>query len=103
MTLTISGVPDVAGNALGPQTTQFTTGTGPDLVTPVVVATNPLRSATGVPLNTVIVEQTSEPIYPGTVKSQTFSVLAQTTGQTVAGTYSVSVDGQTIPRLPSGP
>jgi len=103
MTLTISGVTDVAGNALAPQTTQFTTGTGPDLVTPVVVATNPLRSATGVPLNTVIVEQVSEPIDPGTVNSQTFSVLDQTTGQTVAGTYSVSVDGQTITFLPSGP
>jgi len=41
MTLTISGVTDVAGNAVVAQTTQFTTGTGPDVTIPVVVITNP--------------------------------------------------------------
>ena len=69
MTLAISGVTDVAGNAVAPQTTTFTTGTGPDLVAPAVVSENPFNGATGVPLNVPVMLQTSKPLNPGTVNT----------------------------------
>jgi YD repeat-containing protein len=97
MTLTINGVTDVAGIAVPPQTTTFTTGTGPVVVAPAVVSENPFAGATMVPLNAPIMLQTSEPIAPGTVNQSTFAV------GTVAGTYTVSADGQTISFLPSAP
>jgi len=103
MTLTISGVTDVAGNAVAPQTTTFTTGAGPDVVAPAVVSETPFSGATGVPLNAVITLQTNEPIDPGTVNKNTFLIDDNTTGQGVAGSYSVSTDGQTISFLPNAP
>jgi len=103
MTLTISGVTDVAGNAVVAQTTQFTTGTGPDVTIPVVVSANPYSGESNVPLNATIQLQVNEPVDPGTVNSSTFTVRDSTTSQTVVGSYSVSVDGQTISFVPSVP
>ncbi len=104
MTLTISGVTDGAGNPVASQTTQFTTGAGPDVTAPLLVSANPLETnvyqpPTNIPLNTVVQLQVNEPVDPGTVNSNTFSVLQA--GQSVAGTYSVSADGQTITFVPS--
>jgi hypothetical protein len=106
MTLTISGITDVAGNPAAPQTTQFTTGTGPDVIAPLVVWTNPLetnvyQAPAGVPLNAVVQIQVNEPVDPGTVNSSTFSVLDAATNQSVSGTYSVSADGLTITFVPA--
>jgi len=101
MTLTISGVTDVAGNSVATQTTQFTTGTGPDVLTPIVVAENPYNQESNVPLNTTIQLRINEPVDPGTVTSSNFAVTDTTASQTVAGTYSVSADGQTITFVPS--
>jgi len=103
MTLAVSRVTDVAGNAVKAQTTTFTTGTGPDLVAPAVLSENPFNGATNVPLNTPITLQTSEPIDPATVNANTFFIDDNTTGQEVAGSYSVSADGRTINFLPSAP
>jgi len=103
MTLTISGVTDVAGNAVATQTTHFTTGTGPDVVTPTVVAESPFSGESNVPLNTIIQVQVNDPIDPGTVTSSSFVVFDSTTSQTVAGSYSVSADGLTITFLPNAP
>src|SRR5258707_4372315 len=103
MPLAVSGVTDLAGNAVVGQTTHFTTGTGPDVVIPVVVSTNPFSAETNVPLNTPIQLQVNEPVDPGTVNSNTFIVRDSTTGQTVAGSYSVSADGQTISFVPRAP
>jgi YD repeat-containing protein len=103
MTLAISGVTDVAGNAAAPQTTTFTTGTGPDVVAPAVINTNPFNQAVNVPVNTPIMLQISEPIDPGTVNSNTLIVQDDFTFQRVAGSYSVSPDGRTINFLPSAP
>ncbi len=103
MTLAISGVTDAAGNAVAAQTTQFTTGTGPDLVAPAVVAENPYNGESSVPLNAVIQLQVNEPVDPGSVNSSTLQVQDSTTGQNVAGSYSVSADGQTVIFVPSAP
>lgn len=53
ITVTISRVQDLASNKVAAQSTQFTTGTGPDVVAPRIVSTNPFNGATNVPLNTV--------------------------------------------------
>jgi len=103
MTLTISGVTDIAGNAVTPQTTTFTTGTGPDVVAPAVVNQNPFNGAGNVPVNTPIMLQVSEPVDPGTVNQNTLFIEDGTTGQEVAGSYSVSPDGRTINFLPGAP
>jgi YD repeat-containing protein len=103
MTLTISGVTDVAGNVVKAQTTTFTTGTSPDLVSPQVVSTNPFSAATNVPLNALIMLLVSEPVDPSTVNSVTLAVSNATLGTQIAGTYSVSTDGRTISFLPSAP
>jgi len=101
MSLTINGVTDVAGNPVPAQTTQFTTGPGPDTIQPSVLSASPLNGAGNVAVNAVVVLHVSEPIDPGTVNSSTFSVLNGNTY--LAGTYSVSPDGQTITFLPSAP
>jgi RHS repeat-associated protein len=108
MTLTISGITDVAGNPVTPQTTQFTTGTGPDVVAPLVVWTSPLettsyQSPTNVPLNAIVQLETNEPVDPGTVNSNTFIVSDMSTEQNLTGTYSVSADGLTITFIPGAP
>lgn len=104
MTLTISGITDGAGNPVAPQTTQFTTGFGPDVTAPLLASANPHETnvnqpPTNVPLNTVVQLQVNEPVDPGTVNSNTFQILQG--GHSVPGTYSVSADGQTITFVPS--
>ena len=103
MTLTITGVTDVAGNAAATQSTTFTTGTGPDLIPPSVVNENPFSNAGNVAVNSPIQLQANEPIDPGSVNSNTLFIQDQTTGAEVAGSYSVSADGRTINFLPSTP
>ena len=102
ITIAISGVTDVAGNQVQAQSTQFTTGSGPDLLAPQVVGQSPPNSATNVPLNAPIVVQVNEPVDPGTVAGSTF-FLQDFTGQAVAGSYSFSPDGQTVYFLPTVP
>ena len=101
MTLTVSGVTDLAGNALPSQTTQFTTGTGPDGIPPTIVMASPFQNAQNVPLNAIVMLQMSEPVDPGTVSSSTLTLRNSSTGQVAAGTYSLSADGLTISFVPS--
>jgi len=103
MTLTVTGVLDLAGNAVLTKTTQFTTETGPDLVAPAVISENPFSGATNVPLNAPITLQTSGPVDPGTVNSSTLVVVDNVTGQQVVGSYSVSGNDQTISFVPNAP
>jgi len=101
MTLTVNGVTDSAGNAVVPQTTQFTTGVGPNLTPPAVVAVTPSPGAVNVPTNAIVTVQLSEPIDPTTVTASGITV--DYNGNNLPGTYSVSADGQTINLLPSAP
>ncbi|MGB6803713.1 MAG: Ig-like domain-containing protein, partial [Candidatus Sulfotelmatobacter sp.] len=103
MTLTISGVTDVAGNAVPTQTTQFTTGTGPDVAPPFVVSASPIQGAQNVPLNAIVTLQMSQPVDPGTVNGSTLTLTNSSNGQTVTGTYAVSADGLTITFVPGAP
>lgn len=103
MSVAISGVTDVAGNTVVAKTTHFTTGMGPDGTIPLVVRANPFSGERNVPLNAPVVLQISEPVDPGTVSSSTFLVQDETTLQPVAGSYSVSADGQTISFVPNAP
>jgi len=101
MTLEINGVTDLAGNAVAPQTTQFTTGVGPDLLPPAVVGVSPYDGAANVPTNSVVVVQLDTPIDPSTVSASGISV--DYNGQLLPETFSVSSDGETISFLPSSP
>lgn len=60
MTVTIAGVMDVAGNAAPAQTTTFTTGQGPDVISPAVIEENPFDEAENVPLNAPIMLRTNQ-------------------------------------------
>jgi hypothetical protein len=101
MTLTISGVTDVAGNAVTAQTTTFTTGTAAATSTPGVVVSNPIASATAVPLNAALSLETDAEIDLTTVTTSSYQVYDTTLNQTVSGTYTLSADGLTIYFVPT--
>ena len=101
MTLTISGVKDVGGNAVAAQTTHFTTGTAASTSAFGVVATNPSASATGVPVNAAISLRTNGAVDGTTVNSSTFQVYDQTLNTYLTGSYSLSADGLTVYFVPA--
>jgi hypothetical protein len=101
--LAISGVEDLAGNAVATQTTSFTTSDTPDFFAPVVVRTVPQQSAIGVPLNTVIEVQLNEPIDAGLIDSNSFRIRDNTSGVDVAGTRSVDSNARTLTFVPAAP
>lgn len=100
-TLTVSGVEDVAGNAVVAAVSTFDTAAGPDFAPPQVVAQSPANGATQVPVNAVIELEANEPIDPGTADTSSFFVQDNTTGLRVAGT--VSVSGRKAMFTPSAP
>ena len=101
MTLTISGVTDVAGNAVTPFTSTFTTGTAAATSNFGVVVENPVASATNVPVNAAISLQANAQIDGTTVSTNSFQVYDTTLNQTVAGSYSLSPDGKTVYFVPT--
>ena len=101
--LTIDGVRDAAGNAVTPQTTQFTTGTGIDTVRPSVVATSPFNAATDVAVNSPVILDINEAIDPITVDANTVFIRDNTTFVSIPGLYSVSPDGRRISFVPAAP
>ncbi|MGH3846549.1 MAG: Ig-like domain-containing protein [Pseudonocardiaceae bacterium] len=103
MTVAVAGVEDLAGNQVVSRTTQFTSGAGPATAQPAVVQENPFSGAAGVATNTVVQLETSVPVDPGTVDSNTFVVRDNVTGQNVAGSYTVSGDGRTLSFVPGAP
>lgn len=103
ITIAVSGVQDVAGNAVVPKTTHFTVGAGPDNVAPTVVSESPFSGATNVPLNAPIMFQTNKPIDPASVNSTTFVINDVTATTQVAGSYSVGANDQTASFVPSAP
>ena len=101
MTLTVSGVTDVAGNAVTAFTSSFTTGTAAATSNFGVVVENPVASATGVPVNAAISLQANSEIDGTTVSTSSFQVYDTTLNQTVAGSYSLSADGRTVYFVPA--
>jgi large repetitive protein len=102
MTVTITGVQDLAGNPVVAKTTHFTTAAGPATTNPVIVATSPANDSSDVPLNSLITLQANVPVDPASVNSTTFAVFDEF-GFAVSGAYSISADGKTIMLVPSGP
>jgi hypothetical protein len=104
MTLAISGVKDVAGNAIAPQSTQFITAATPQTFTSVaVVSTNPPAGTTNVPINVAIGVQTNAEIDPTSVNPSSFAIHDNVLNQNVTGAYSQSADGMTLYFVPTGP
>src|SRR5439155_2848533 len=103
VTVTIAGVTDLSGNAVGASATQFSVAAGPDITPPIVQASNPANGLGGVPTNVIIAIRVDEPLDPSTVNSGTFLVYDNALGQQVAGVYTVSSDGRTISFVPSAP
>ena len=88
----ISGVEDLVGNGVVPQTTSFTTAAGPDLGAPVVVEVSPFSGATDVPVNVVVQMELNEPLDPSTVTASALIIQDNSTGQPVAGTVTLTGD-----------
>ncbi len=100
ITIAISGVMDVAGNAVTPQTTHFTTGTAAATTTPGVVVENPFASAAGVPVNAALSLQATAPLDITSASTSTYQLYDTTLSQAVAGSYTLGADGMTIFFLP---
>ncbi len=99
--LTVLGVEDHAGNAVTPQTTQFTTGTGIDTVRPTVSYTTPFSGASDVPVNSPVIVELNERLDPITVEN--LFVRDNTTFSEVTGTVTLSSDGRVISFAPDAP
>jgi hypothetical protein len=97
MTLAISGVTDIAGNAVATQSTSFTTGTGSDITAPVVVSSSvDTLDTTNVPQNSVFTLKFSKPMnILGLMVTTNFYLYDSTLGSYIATNRSFSSDGAT--------
>ena len=101
--LNVTGVRDLAGNALSPAlTTSFTTRAEADLRAPTVTTVTPANGATGVATTTTIEVHFSEPIDRNSVSSSGFQVL-NPSFTPVAGSIVVAADALSATFTPSSP
>jgi hypothetical protein len=104
MTVTVSGVSDLAGNPVVPSVTHFTTGVGPDVAAPVAIAVTPVNGFTNVGTNAAISVQLNEPMDFGSVNGNSFAVRDNVTGVFIGGqSYTISADGTLINFVAPGP
>jgi len=101
MTIAITGVQDVAGNAVVTRSTQFTTSATAVTVAPAVISANPPSGATNVPTNVVVALQLNSAVDPGSVNINTFRVFDNAVGQNLPGVYSFSADGKSVLFVPN--
>ena len=87
VTVTITGVEDVAGHAVPATSSTFTTGNAPDTTAPTVVSTSPVYSDPSVPVNSIFEWSYSEPIDVSTVLGQTSVLYDYTLGMSPAARY----------------
>src|SRR5262249_13857010 len=80
----------------------FTTGSATDTTSPVVVNVSPQNGVTGMPLNSRIAVQFSEPMSSVSMESNPV-VLTAAGGGGVTGTLSVSADHTTMALVPNSP
>ena len=99
-TLTISGVVDLAGNAMATATQTFTTGPLSVLATPGVIFT-PVANATAVAKTVAPTALFSVPVNPLTVNSGNVYLVNNSNGVGVPGALSVSADNLTVTFTPS--
>lgn len=102
LTLSLNeGVEDTAGNAIVPQTSQFTTGAGADTRQPSVVMTNVTAyGANNVPTNTVFQVTFDEPMEAATVLGAMNTFLYDYSVGYLPGVASMSGDGRTLTFVP---
>ena len=87
-TATITGATSAAGVALAAaHSWSFTAGSTTDTTPPVVSATNPVNSATGVAVNTTVAATFSKSMDPQTINATTFTVMQGTTPVTGSVSY----------------
>ena len=96
-----TGAQDVAGDALAANY-NWSFKTGPASPTPTVIATNPVNTATGVPINQAASATFSEAINPATVTTSTFEISGPG-GVAVAGTVTYAAPGSVATFTPSVP
>jgi hypothetical protein len=103
MSIALSGITDPSGRLVAPQTTQFTTASGPDTTPPTLLRSTPAYGATGVLVNAVVILELSEAVDPATVTTASVGVFDAVVGEYVAGTPSLSPDQRTITFVPASP
>jgi hypothetical protein len=101
--IAVAGVEDAAGNAVVEAASAFSTGSEPDTAAPVVLATNPFSSATGVPVNSTVSLEVDEPVDPITVNAATWAVRENVGFQELAGSRDVTSDGRVLTFVPAAP
>ncbi len=95
-----TGVMDVAGNPLAADFSwNFTTEAVPDVTPPAVVATDPSRDATAVPVNSAVSATFSEPVDPLTITPLSFFV--SDGRENVSGLIFFTDDDKTVIFVPS--
>jgi methionine-rich copper-binding protein CopC len=93
-TITITGVRDLAGNAMSaPVSVGFTSGPGPDLVRPAILAFVPAQAATAVPKNSTVSVTFNDRLDPFSISTSEFYVVVNSTGVVHPGTFTVAADG----------
>jgi len=102
-TATVAGLKDVAGNAAATVTFSFTTGaTGvADTTRPSVISVSPASGSTNVATTSVIVWTFNEPIDATSVNTNSVLVRNNTTGASIAGSF--TVNGAVLTFTPAGP
>ena len=102
ITESVAGMEDAAGNSVStPNSVTFTAGSGPDFTPPQDTDHAPFTSATNVPVNAVIKIGFNEPIDPVSVNASTTYLYDTQTGEHLAGSMALDVDGRTIVYVPS--
>ncbi len=99
-TLSITGVVDLAGNAMPTATQTFTTGAQAVLSRPGATIT-PVNNATGVSQSIAPTVVFSSPINPLTMTPANVYLVTRSTGQGVPGTLALSADNLTVTFTPA--
>jgi hypothetical protein len=100
-TINVAGVLDITGNAQAAFGSQiFTTGTGTDLVLPVLVSSIPANLTGGVPVTTSVQVAFSKPMDPASFDPATSLTLLDFSGNTVPSTIAFSPDYTTATLTP---
>jgi hypothetical protein len=103
MTITISGITDISGNAVTPLTSHFTTLPGADTTQPTVVSTSVENGAVNVPINSAIVFQFSKAMDSLTLTETNFYIRGDSLNAYVTVDYSNSAKGLTATIIPASP
>jgi len=99
--ITVGGVKDLAGNAMTPMTSIFTTGTHVDLIRPAAATFSPANGTTGVFTSVVPALTFDERVNPSSISDNTFYLAEWSTGARISSTLSVASDGFSVSLTPT--